>query len=251
MTRFLTLAVALSVALACVLVAQPPVGPNERQAPKRTNPQDKEDIWMLDFKYKPIRVFTADIPGRGKTVVWYLWYQVSNQTGAPRFFNPYFELVTLDRNTVHVDEVLPAVQAAIAKQEDPTGYLNIKNSVTIGQEPIPASKPDAAPRYVTGIAIFPDVAKRAPDTTRFSIFVSGLSNGWTVDDNRVIRRKTLQLNFKRLTDAEHQDSQDIKFVGPEEWVYRATSVTAPKVKPAEVPKAPEKKVDFPKIGKGR
>src|SRR5262249_37678476 len=158
MTRLLALTVLIAGGLFTVLSAQPPLNPNERQAPPRTNPQDKEDIWVLDFKYKPVRVINVDIPGRGPSVVYYLWYQVSNHTGAPRFFHPHFELVTLDRNTVHVDEVLPAVQEAIRKKEDPTGFLDIKNSVTIGEKPIPPSKEDATPRYVTGVAIFPDVA---------------------------------------------------------------------------------------------
>jgi hypothetical protein len=173
-----------------------------------------------------------------------MWYEVSNvsnvgnRTSAPRYFHPTFDLVTLDRNTVHHDEVLPTVEEAIRKIEDPNNYLKIKNSVTIGKEPIPPSKPDAVPTTVYGVAIWPDIAKRAADTTRFSIFVSGLSNGWTVDSNGIVRRKTLQLNFRRLTDAAHQDGQDIQFVGPTEYVYRSTSVPAPPkpkadAKPAE------------------
>jgi hypothetical protein len=213
--------------LATAATGQTVVNPNERVAPPRLNPQDKEDIWLLDFKFKDPRTIVVDIPGRGKTTCWYLWYEVINRTGAPRFFHPSIELVTLDRNTVHVDEVLPTVQEAISKLEDPTGFLKIKNSVTIGKEPIPPSLPDAAPRPVYGVAIFPDVVRRAGDTTRFSIFVSGLSNGWTVDDAGTVRRKTLQLNFRRLTDAAHQDGSDVQFVTPTEFVYRSTSVAAP------------------------
>lgn len=221
--------------------AQNIVNPNERIAPPRINPQDKEDIWLLDFKFKDPRTIVVDIPGRGKTVCWYLWYEVINRTGAPRFFHPTFDLVTLDRNTVHTDEVLPTVEEAIRKLEDPNGYLKLKNSVTIGRTPIPPSKPDAIPTPVYGVAIWPDVATRAGDTTRFSIFVSGLSNGWTVDSNGIVRRKTLQLNFKRLTDAAHQDGQDVVFVPPSEYVYRSTSVPAPpKPKAAAQPPVDEK-----------
>src|SRR3712207_2794530 len=120
MSRFLLATLGLvAVGLA---VAQTPLNPNERPAPPRTNAQDKEGTWTLDFVFKNPRTITVDIPGRGKTTVWYLWYQVTNNTGAPRFFNPTFEWVTLDRNTSHTDEVLPKVQEAIAKVEDPTGY---------------------------------------------------------------------------------------------------------------------------------
>ena len=65
---------------------------------------------------------------------------------------------------------------------------------------------------------------------RFSIFVSGLSNGWvTVDplakgkaDQPIIRRKTLQLNFKRAGDRFSIDSREITFEPPAEWIYRSS-----------------------------
>lgn len=240
MSRWLLVGITVFGFVAAV-TAQSVNNPNERVAPKRLNPQDKEDIWLLDFKFKDPRTIVVDIPGRGKTTCWYLWYEVSNKTGAPRFFHPTFDLVTLDRNTVHHDEVLPTVEEAIRKLEDPNGYLKIKNSVTIGKEPIPPSKPDAVSIPVYGVAIWPDVAMKAGDTTRFSIFVGGLSNGWTVDEQGMVRRKTLQLNFKRLTDAAHQDGQDIRFVPPTEYVYRSTSVKAPpKPKAAEAAKPVDK-----------
>jgi hypothetical protein len=240
MSRLTWLAVAVGLAAVAAAPAQSPLNPNERTAPPRINPQDKEDVWVLEFTYKDPRIITVDIPGRGRTVCWYLWYQVVNRTGAPRYFHPTLELVTLDRNTVHVDEVLPSVQEAIARVEDPHGFQQLKNSVTIGKEPIPPSKPDAAPRPVYGVAIWPDVARRAGDTTRFSVFVSGLSNGWTVDEAGMVRRKTLQLNFRRLTDAAHQEGTDIQFVPPVEWVYRSTSVKAPARPKAAGEKAAEK-----------
>jgi hypothetical protein len=235
--RFAAALVSLA-GLAVVTPAQSPLNPNERTAPPRVNPQDKEDIWVLEFKYKDPRIIAMDVPGRGRTNVWYMWYEVVNRTGAPRYFHPTFDLVTLDRNTTHTDEVLPSVQDAIRKQEDPNNYLDIKNSVTVGKEPIPPSRPDAAPRPVYGLAIWPDVARKAGDTTRFSVFVSGLSNGWTVDDAGMVRRKTLQLNFRRQTDAAHQESGDIVFVPPIEWIYRSTSVKAP-----TKPKSAEKSTD--------
>src|SRR5439155_7237643 len=127
--------------------------------------------------------------------------------------------------------------------EDPTDYLKLKNSVTIAGEPIPVSKADAAPRTVTGVAIWDDVN---PDANRYSIFVSGLSNGWSLaevppDNKQVVRRKTLQLNFKRLGDRYYQRSGEIHFVAPVEWVYRATNVTLPGGKPAAKPPAPAAK----------
>jgi hypothetical protein len=197
---------------------------NERDVRQEANAQDKPGIWVLDFRFKDPRLITVDIPGRGRKVVWYLWYQVINNTGEPRTFIPDFELVTHDKPGVYHDQVLPKAQEAIRRVEDPTQHLDIKNSVTIASEPIPPSKKDAFPRAVTGVATWDDVN---PDSNRYSIFVSGLSNGWSIDDSKVVRRKTLQLNFRRVGDRFYMDSREIKFVPPAEWLYRATSLTRP------------------------
>ena len=199
----------------------------------------KQGIWVLDFKFKDPRLITVDIAGRGKRVVWYLWYQVINNTGEPRTLIPDFELVTLDKNTVHHDQVLPKAQMAIWAVEDPTTYeaakkrgvtdpsAYLKNSVTIASQPIPISKPDAAPRAVTGLAMWDDVN---PDSNRYSIFVSGLSNGWSMDDKKTVRRKTLQLNFRRLGDRYFMESKEIRWEPPAEWIYRASSIKLPEDK---------------------
>ena len=110
--------------------------------------------------------------------------------------------------------------------------------MTIASDPIPPSKKDAYPRAVTGVAMWDDVN---PDSNHYSIFVSGLSNGWSMDDNKVVRRKTLQLNFRRVGDRYFMDSREIRFVPPAEWMYRATSMTPPGEE--EKPKEGEAKKD--------
>jgi hypothetical protein len=231
--RFLpAVGVLTAAALAAGLALAAP--PNEIEVKPAQNVQDIDDIskpdskvWVLDFKFKSPRLISVDVPGRGKKVCWYLWYQVVNNTKEPRTFIPDFELVTLDKDTVHRDQVLPRVQEAIRQVEDPSDHLKIKNSVTIAAEPIPVSKPDAVPRVVTGVAIWDDVD---PDSNRYSIFVSGLSNGWSVTDpvekdgKPVVRRKTLQLNFKRIGDRYYQDAREIHFAPPAQWTYRAAKV---------------------------
>jgi len=216
-----------------VVSAQAPGGGyNVVPAPPRVNVQDKEDTWVLDFQFKTPRVLTVDIPGRGRKTVWYVRYEVWNRTGAPRYFIPDFRLVAGDK--VFHDQVLPKVQEQIAKTEDPTGFYAMKDSVTIAARPIPPSKADANPVYVTGVAIFPDVVEAVPDVTQFIIQVIGLSNGWQEDANtHLIRRKTLQLNFRRYADARVQESGVIRFQPPVEWNYPATSVKAPEVKGAK------------------
>lgn len=217
---------------------------NEREVKKQVNVLDVSlggKIWMLDFRFKDPRLLVVNVPGRGKKVVWYMWYQIINKTEEPHYFIPDFELVTLDKNTVHHDQVLPYAEEAIKRIEDPTGYYDIKNSVSIAKMPIPVTKPDSAPRAVTGVAVWDDVFQDLPDTTRFSIYVSGLSNGWSKDDNGTVRRKTLQLNFRRLSDRYHLDAE-VKFVSPSEWVYRATPFKLPdEEKKVEAKKEEEKK----------
>jgi hypothetical protein len=214
------------------------INPNERLVKPEANVQDADDIrsptskvWVLDFKFKDPRLIKVDVPGRGQKICWYLWYQVINNTSQPRTFIPDFELVTTDRNTVHHDQILPKVQEAIRQLEDPTDYLKIKNSVTIAAEPIPPSKKDAEPHAVTGVAIWDDVD---PDANYYSIFITGLSNGWAVTDDpdkpgekTVVRRKTLQLNFRRLGDRYYQRSEAIHFVPPAQWIYRSSSLSLP------------------------
>jgi hypothetical protein len=205
-------------------LAQAPGSFNEHEVKVQSNVQDKGDIWVMDFRFKDPRLITVDIPGRGRKLLWYMWYQITNNTGQAHTPTLDFELVTLDKPGTYQDEVLPKVQEAVKKIEDPTGFLDIKNTVTIRQ-PLSASKKDAMPHSVTGVAIWDDTTKEQNlrDTTRFSIFVSGLSNGWSVDDNGKVRRKTLQLNFRRVGDRFYQDAREIKFVAPPEWVYRAVS----------------------------
>lgn len=213
------------------------INPNERSVKPEANAQDSDDIrsptskvWVLDFKFKDPRLIKVNIPGRGQRVCWYLWYQVINKTSQPHTFIPDFELVTTDRNSVHHDQILPKVQDAVRQLEDPTDYLKIKNSVTIAAEPIPPSRKDAEPHAVTGVAIWDDVD---PDANYYTIFVSGLSNGWAVTDDpdkpgekTIVRRKTLQLNFRRLGDRYYQKSEEIHFVQPPQWIYRGSSLNA-------------------------
>src|SRR5262249_11925584 len=90
---------------------------NELEAKGKINIEDKDGIWVLNFKFKAPRLIPVDIPGRGRRLVWYMWYQVINNTKEPRTFVPDFELVTLDRNTVHHDQILPKAQEAIKKLE--------------------------------------------------------------------------------------------------------------------------------------
>lgn len=226
--------------------------PNEIYVKRGGNVQDSDaagngKLWVLDFKFKAPRLIKVNIPGKGQRLCWYVWYQVINYSGQPRTFIPEFELVTRDTNMKYQDQILPTAQAAIQKIEDPTNYYKIKNSVTIAADPIPASDPKTTPRPVTGVAIWIDPNEPDPkdseavkkakakmpklaDSNRYDIFVAGLSNGWSrteaikPDDKKVVRRKTLQLSFKRLGSKELMKSEHIRFEAPAQWIYRASSL---------------------------
>jgi hypothetical protein len=230
-----------------------PVGPNERHIKPEVNVQDGDTtynarLWVLDFKFKNPRVIKVNIPGKGERIVWYLWYQVINNTGQQVTFVPDFELVTHDDKQVmtYGDQILPEAQEAIARIEDPNGYYTIKNSVTISSDPIPPSLPKSVARPVTGVATWIDPNEIDPDddnatkakkkalpklaeANHYSIFVAGLSSGLSVTDpidkggDPVIRRKTLQLIFRRLGDQHYMKSDEIKFQ-KSEWLYRASKL---------------------------
>jgi len=70
---------------------------------------------------------------------------------------------------------------------------------------------------------------KTPKTNKFSIFVAGLSNGFIEEKPadqpgvRVIKRKTLQLDFERLGDGELTEPSGIRFTGSSSWIYRAST----------------------------
>lgn len=241
----LILALLTALAVGLPLAVGQSTNPNLREVKPQSNVQDPDELydkdgklkpdsklWVLNFNFLPPRLITVDVPKRGRKVCWYLWYQVVNYTKEPHEFIPDFELVTQDQGKQELfhDQIMPTIENAIRKIEDPTGYYNIKNSVTITYDPIPPSKPDAFPRKTTGVAIWVDDEGKLGNTNSFSIFVTGLSNGYSEDDNGIRRRKTLQLNFKRTGDGIRQKSEEIQFEAPPQWIYRASSVSIPKKK---------------------
>ena len=167
--------------------------------------RDKADIWTMNLELKDPRMIVVDVPGRAKKVVWYMWYRLINRTDKEHTVIPKFELVVPGKFSLN-DEVLPAVQGEIRKREDPSDRYHVKNSVTISKTPIPPSLPNATPRAVTGVAIWADVWDKAKDLTKFHVVVSGISNGWSIDDDGKIYRKSLVLTYNRRGDGSRIDS---------------------------------------------
>jgi hypothetical protein len=212
----------------------------ERQVDPLALPLDKPDVWTLYFLYKSPRIVTLDgLDKNGKPtkmVVWYMWYQVYNMSGEPQTFLPEFELVTKDLNTSHLDEPRPYLVDQLRKIEDPTGILNLQTSISISKRPIPPSFPEAIPRKVSGVVVWTDMNEKAPKTNRFSVYITGLSNGLAIEETaakeKLIKRKTLQINFLRPTDDKRPQLGDIvpdDLNAPaEKWIYRTVSTVKPK-----------------------
>jgi hypothetical protein len=222
-------------------LAQQNVG--ERKIEPLDLPLDKPGVWTLFFRYKPPRIVPLNGIGRDgkpeKKIVWYMWYQVYNlqkedREPEPVTCLPEFELVTKDLLTTHLDEPQPHILEQLNDIENPQKLKNLEllSTIAISKRPIPPSKPDAIPRVVTGAAIWTDMAEKAPKTNKFSVYIVGLSNGLATEELRtgekLIKRKTLQINFTRPTDDNRPQVTDIRpddAIGPaEQWIYRTTSV---------------------------
>ena len=247
-------AILIAIAVAASFLAIPGAGQttnNEREVKSQPSQLDKLGIFAMDFRFKDPRILKIKLPARGERICWYLWYQVINRSGKAEDIQPYFELVTLDNPGIYRDEILITAEEAIKKLEDPNKYQDIKNTVLMSKFAIPPSKPadEAFPKPVTGVAIWdagPADPKKADktyrelrETTRFTIFVRGLSNGAVEVDAPapglppITQYKTLQLNFKRKGDRFSIDSRDIEFVSPAQWIYRSAARTISTKKDAE------------------
>jgi RNA polymerase sigma factor (sigma-70 family) len=204
--------------------------PNKEGAPDQEKKEEKS-IWSLDFRFKDPRLVSVNVPGKGRKTVLYIWYEVINKTEQAHTFIPDFELAVGDK--IFHDQVIPKVHEIVSSLEDPTDQLNLKNSITIANEPIPPSKravkqKDGAEEVrsngpfalgpvqgkgVFGLAYWDDVD---PNAKTLTLFVSGLTNAYTSDGD-IVRRKVLKISFQRV-------DNEIGSAGPAEWVYRTLKI---------------------------
>jgi hypothetical protein len=181
-------------------------------------PRDKEGIWVLDFMFKPIRIKTVELPGKGRRQVHYLYYKVTNRTGKPRVFVPEFTMVN-EAGQKFVENVIPQAVPLIQVREDATipllGAVNI-----VGVIP-PSTKPDVDDA-VYGVATWD---KWDPKADRFSIYVRGLSDGYKEvpspsGGKPTVKYKTLRIDFIRRGDEHNLDEREIYLNDPShEWIY--------------------------------
>lgn len=181
-------------------------------------------IWDLEFSFKTMRFVDIDVPqANGKMrrkTIWYMVYKVKNLTPEPVRFIPRFLLVSRDVDKKYPDRVIPLAAAEIQKREDVRREL--ANTVQIAGD-IPPS-PEGEDNSVWGVATWESID---PRTDRFTVYVSGLSNSYRWQDTPEGRKfvyKTLEINFWRPSDDEHEHEGEIRIGGPGEvdyrWVYR-------------------------------
>lgn len=181
-------------------------------------PKDREGIWVLDFAFKPLRIQTVEVPGKGRRAVHYLYYRVVNRTGSPRPLYPQFVMVN-ERGQRFEDEVVPEAIPVIKNREDPT--IAVRGAVDI-MGTIPPSTKQGVDDAVFGVAVWD---RWDTSSDRFSIYVRGLSDGYkevTPPDGGkpLVRYKTLKLDFIRRGDERNISEKEIEPGDPPyDWVY--------------------------------
>jgi hypothetical protein len=180
--------------------------------------KDRQGIWVLDFAFKPVRLLTVEVPGKGRRHVHYLYYRVVNRTGKPRNFVPQFTLVT-DTGKTYEESVLPRAVSLIQLREDP--QFKVLGAVDINGV-IPPSTKQGHDDAVFGVAMWEGVD---PHADRMSIYVRGLSDGYTdlatPDGKQATRFKTLRIDLIRRGDDRNLNEKEIQLAEPPyEWVYR-------------------------------
>jgi hypothetical protein len=171
----------------------------------------RHEVWMLEIKYKPVRMIWADIPGTDgrmlRKQIWYIIYQVSNPGKAykpvekddelnkldvsgklykmetvdkPVRFTPVFTLETHNLlinekpgfSKAAVEQYLPVVLPAIRDREDRN--REFLTSQEMSQREIRVGE------TVWGVATWQDVD---PNNVWFSVYVEGLTNAYKWRDD--------------------------------------------------------------------
>jgi hypothetical protein len=184
----------------------------------------KPGIWVLDFAFKPLRVQTVEIPGKGRRQIYYVYYRVINHTAKPLPFVPQFTLVLPESGRRYNDIVLPnaiKVLKLIETREDPS--IPLLGAVScIGS--VPPSTKQGVDDAVYGVAMW-EVDDAIAKADRLSIYVRGLSNGYTKvttpqGDSSQVRYKTVRLDFDRPGDERQLNSREFRLLDPPfEWTY--------------------------------
>ncbi len=182
------------------------------------NRHKKDGIWVLEFAYKPLRLRTVEVPGKGTRIIHYLYYRVINHTGAARPFIPQFTLIT-DTGKRYEEAVIPSAVNQIRLREAPE--INLIGAVEIDGM-IPESKRKNVDDAVFGVAMFEGVD---PKADALHVYVRGLSDGHKDvvkqgSEKPITTYKTIRLDFIRRGDHIDLKEREIQpYDPPYEWIY--------------------------------
>ncbi len=182
-------------------------------------PARQEGIWVLNFSFKPLRIKTVEIPGKGRRNIHYLYYKVVNRTGSPRMFVPQFIMVNEDGKKFE-DQVIPQAVPPIQAREDRTipvlGAVNIMGV-------IPASTKPNVDDAVYGVAVWDQLGPQGRPFQYLCARTIGRLQGSARTQRRQANRQVQDLTHRlhpsgRRPECEREEN--IEFNDPPyEWVY--------------------------------
>jgi hypothetical protein len=194
--------------------------PSETEAKFAVLPNDPPGIWVLNIKWKPLRIVALE-DGSKRRKLYYMYYRMVNRTGTARRFAPRFTLVT--DTGKHYEEIadLPQAVTKIQKREDPD--VAVYSTADINGI-LRLSTREDVDETVTGVAIWENVD---PHTDTFNIYVRGLSDGSQLlpapggdKHKQIIHSKTLRIDFIRQAAQGPLNGAIEAADPPYQWTYR-------------------------------
>jgi hypothetical protein len=176
----------LVMALALSQSADAPAAPQAPAAPTRSAIRSDE-VWNLEYEAGPMRLFRDAATGEA---YWYATFTLFNRSGQDRHVAPRWELVDEEGRVTPEGRGVPGdVTKAIQRLlNDPELQESHGVMGAMGQGPANAK---------SGFVVFP----AGPELRRFSLLVSGLSNGEdAIKDvktgKRVVTRRTWRIDYQ-------------------------------------------------------
>lgn len=176
----------LVMALALSQSADAPAAPQAPAAPTRPAIRSDE-VWNLEYEAGPMRLFRDAATGEA---YWYTTFTLFNRSGQDRHVAPRWELVDEEGRVTPEGRGVPGdVTKAIQRLlNDPQLQESHGVMGAMGQGPANAK---------SGFVVFP----AGPELRRFSLLVSGLSNGEdAIKDvktgKRIVTRRTWRIDYQ-------------------------------------------------------
>jgi hypothetical protein len=209
-----------------------------------------QDVWVLDFKFKPVRMIWVDVPQPSgmmqRKLIWYMVYSVTNSgkvmhpvEDVPLDYETFdkkmlYQVKMEDRPVRYLPEFL---LEGHQRMEDGKGFVKYypDRVIPVALDPI-RQREDPNRKFLTtvdmcrelavgetqwGVATWEDVD---PRIVRFSVYAFGLTNAYKWKDDpkevkpgdpvgkgRKLYRKLLKLNFWRPSDPYYEHEEEIRY----------------------------------------